>query len=442
MKRSLPQASPNVLEAIRRHATPLIDNLLAARYRHEAEVYNPFLDAIRETLSACMPGPQPSFHNTSRNTYLNGRKPDLTISLPGIVDPDPFTAFVVFEMKLKKDRAKIDTDKDLGQLMNYLLELLDQQSGRRFFIGILSDIARNVVVLLEVKDSGWNITQHHPTDIYSTLAFLSETALVQPSHHPPDFGFSPSLGNMRRRLGNPHHSVVGEFVIPDNPAQVMAVKRSTIPSGEIALLRSFLCNDRPSSIPYLVHVDAEEAEFGITPVGLPLVPGAFVNAEQARTVLTDVHGALCWLHERGIVHRDVRCGNIIVTPQSRGVLIDFDSACDIRRGSLRFYRGGYLCCPRRHLRNVLAHDWSQMYTPAFADDWHAFVLLINCMIFPSGMVGFRSNEVGTVGSPESWKLLALWDALEASSVWGPFVKAAVDSDVETLKSMVNMFVWV
>jgi hypothetical protein len=50
----------------------------------------------------------------------------------------------------------------------------------------------------------------------------------------------------------------------------------------------------------------------------PQTVGAVLRA------LVPVAYALAWLHRRGLVHRDVAPGNVMVSPAGRGVLIDFD----------------------------------------------------------------------------------------------------------------------
>ena len=47
-----------------------------------------------------------------------------------------------------------------------------------------------------------------------------------------------------------------------------------------------------------------------------------------RGVMHDVTGALAHLHASGVVHADVKPGNILIGPDGRGVLADFDIAVD------------------------------------------------------------------------------------------------------------------
>lgn len=421
-------------------AKPKIDIILAKRYANEAHMYPDILSVLRR----CLPD-LASFHNTSNNAFLAGQKPDLTLASAGIIMPEPDLVCAVIEVKKTDDKkTNFDSDGGLGQVWDYLVAMFEAQAGRRMFTGILSSVSKNIVLSLEVSESGWTIVQHSNADIYETLAYLYETALVDPAHQPPSPGFIYPLTKLRRRLGNPRHCVVGEFPVHDQPGLLMAVKRYENPASEISHLAAFeKMSTRPASIPKLVYIGDDGSEFGITPVGVPLIPGVFANQVQAQTVLTDVLDALVWLHALGIVHRDVRCENIVIAPNGHAVLIDFDAACDYRRGSARLWRGGYICCPPSHIRRVITSKLSwptTVYSPAPSDDWHAWVLLANCLMFPTAFAGFQSHLVVTPSS-ESRRLLALWEALEMSSVWGPFVVAARTPDVDTLRKLPEMFTW-
>lgn len=437
VRRKLP-TKPAIVEAMRTRTAAKIDVMLAKRYSNETLIYQDFLDVLNQALPDLA-----SFHDTSNNPFLSGQKPDLTLATPGAVKPEPDIVSAVIEVK-KTDVRNLESDKDLGQVFDYLVAMFVEQPGRRNFTGILSSVGCNIVVCVEVGESGWTIVQHNNSNIYETFAYLSETALVEHSHLPPSPGFVYSDTNMRRRLGNPRHCVVGEFPVKGKPGLVMAIKRYANPAVEIYYLHTFASmNSRPESIPLLCYVAPDESEFGITPVGAPLVPGVFANQEQAQVILTDVLEALIWLHALGIVHRDVRCENVVIAFGGHGVLIDFDAACDFRRGSAPPWRGGYICCPPWHVRQVIARnsDWATtLYCPGPSGDWYAWVLLANCLMFPTAFAGFQSHLVGAT-SAESRRLLTLWDALQASKVWGPFVDAATGCKVEVLRKLPEMFTW-
>lgn len=435
-KRALP-VDVFLARAIEERCKSLVHPLRTKYYANETFMYPDFVALFENALTT-----QASYHNTSRNPYLNGLEPDITLALYGVPRPNPVSVLVVVEVK--KRSSTLGTDSNLGQLLDYLVAMMAEQQGRRFFSGVISNVTENLVVTLEVTATGCALVEHYPCSIYEILAYLHETALVQASHRPPTLGFSPSLGPIEKRLGFTGKSVVGQFTPPFlSPPTVVAVKRAPAAGPEILLLRTFVPVEfhRPLSVPLLVYEADDFSEFGITPVGIPLVPGAFANNAQARCVIFDVHAALTWLHKRGVVHRDVRCDNVIIDQNGRGVLIDFDSACQFRRGSLRVWRGGYICCPPRLLREVHNHGWLKTYAPSASDDWHAFVLMVNCLVFPTTFIGFNSELVGTPNTEEARRLMALWGAMENSVVWGPFVDAAAKGKSEDLARLSDAFVW-
>ena len=54
--------------------------------------------------------------------------------------------------------------------------------------------------------------------------------------------------------------------------------------------------------------------------------GKYFSEEELRGWLEAILGALEYLHERGVFHRDIKPGNILVTREGRPILIDFGSA--------------------------------------------------------------------------------------------------------------------
>lgn len=51
-----------------------------------------------------------------------------------------------------------------------------------------------------------------------------------------------------------------------------------------------------------------------------------INERRAVEITTDVCEALSFLHSKGIIHRDVKPDNVIITPEGKAVLIDFSAA--------------------------------------------------------------------------------------------------------------------
>lgn len=381
-----------------------------------------------------------SVFDTSKIPYLNGYKPDLTIALPGMLEPDSGSVCVIVEIKLgamKSPRAPGDnkpfgSSSDFGQLNDYLLAVQFAQPGRRTCVGLLSDINHNYVVTLGVGESGPQVTHYAAESIWGVLAYFHDTALNDRSYMPPDLGFSHSLGNMRRRLGNPRHCIVGEFPVPDGtPGTVMAVKRVLVKTRETYFLELFKADaDCHPCIPTIVH-NVDDIEYGITPVGTPLHPSMSLNARQTRQILGDVISAVQWLHSRHIVHRDIRCENIVIN-NTRGVLIDFDCAYHLHWSIPTVYRGGYICIPPTHLAEVIKRGSELPYVPSFADDCFAVVLLAYMLLFPHRFADFRASKITEQGSIEGLEMATFWKELTGSRLWKGYIGLAHAGRVEKL----------
>lgn len=378
--------------------------------------------------------------DTSKTAYLNGYKPDLTIALPGILEPDSGSVCVIVEIKLgamksPKAPGEIKTfgsSADFGQLNDYLLAVQFAQPGRRTCVGILSDINHTYVVTLGMGESGAQVTHYAAESIWGALAYIHDTALKNRSYMPPDLGFSPGLGNMRRRLGNPRHCIVGEFPVPEGtPGTVMAVKRVQIKTRETYFLELFKAD--PDCHPYIPQIvyNVDELEYGITPVGTQLHPNMYLNARQTRQILADVISAVGWLHERHIVHRDIRCENIVLK-DTHAVLIDFDCAYDLHWSVPTVYRGGHICIPPMHLAGVMKHGAELLYVPALAHDCFAIVLLAYMLLFPHRFADFRASRIVVKGSTEGQAMVTFWKELYGSRLWKGYINLADGGKVEKL----------
>lgn len=376
-------------------------------------------------------------YDTNKWPYLNGYMPDVTIALPGTIEPDLLSVCVIVDLKLrnKKPKTKLGTDDDFGQIFDYLLAVQEAQPGRRTYVALLSDLDRNYIVTISPPGCGPPLIQYAADTIFGALAYIHDVALKSVSHLPPLTGFS--LDRMRRRLGNPRHSAVGEFLIPNTTTgAVMAVKRTPKKTRETFFLK-LIAAEPPKFLPLLVH-NVDDIEFGITPVGTPLLPGMIAAPQQTRRILTDVIDAVDWLHKHRIIHRDIRCENIVLNG-FRAVLIDFDASYYLEWSSPTAYHGGYLCIPPKHLATVLVHGMDHPYSPSTADDCFAVVLLAHCLLFPHTFADLRTHRIGIPGSHESQRMSEFWRDLEDTRIWRRFKRLAEAGVVKDLVEVTEIF---
>lgn len=419
---------------------------LASDFNHESDMYAVVCELLTAGLNH--ESARATVYDTTRRQYLEPYMPDLTIALPGTIEPDSFSVCVVVDMKYRikkknkpnKEPKKLGTRDDFGQMLDYLIAVQTAQPGRSTCVALLSDIERNYIITLGAPGYENRVVQYAVDTLAAALAYIHDTALQNPSHRPPHSGFSDLAGDLRRRLGNPHHSVVGEFLVHGTTTQeLMAVKRTNTKTREKFFLEMFKDDrNRPGCIPLLVFNNPDEIEYGITPVGTPLHIGISASAIQMRTIITDVISATDWLHARRVVHRDIRCENIILV-DSRAILIDYDCAYYLNWSLPTTYRGGKLCVPPDYLKKSLVHGMNQRYIPSYADDCFAIVLLVYCLLFPARFVDLRTATIGFPGSPDSAALLEFWEDLELSPLWGQYMALAKGGKVNALMVLLDIF---
>lgn len=428
------------------HITAAIRPRLASVFQQEDDMYAVVCELIAAGLNHHTT--RATVYDTSGRQYLGPYLPDVTIALPGTIEPDSLSVCVVVDMKFrskknksrKKDDKKLGTKDDFGQMLDYLIAVQTAQPGRSTCVALLSDIQRNFIITLGAPGYESRVVQYAMDTLPAALAYIHDTALQSPSHLPPHSGFSDRAGTLRRRLGNPHHSVVGEFLVPGTTTQeLMAVKRTNTKTREKFFLEMFKADkDRPGCIPLLVFDNTDEIEYGITPVGTTLHVGVAASALQMRTILTDVISATNWLHARRVVHRDIRCENIIVV-NSRAILIDFDCAYFLNWSLPTTYRGGKLCVPPAYLKQSQINGMTQRYIPSFADDCFAIVLLVYCLLFPARCLDLKTETIGFPGSPDGALLLQFWNDLQLSPLWNDYIVLAEGGNVHQLLVLLHIF---
>ena len=84
-------------------------------------------------------------------------------------------------------------------------------------------------------------------------------------------------------------------------------------------------------------VDYLAMEYVEGPSLADLIAGGPLPSEQIVDLGTQMADALAAVHRHGVLHRDVKAGNVLVTPRGRAVLIDFGLCADpATPGPLRY----------------------------------------------------------------------------------------------------------
>ncbi|KAA8894079.1 hypothetical protein FN846DRAFT_913285 [Sphaerosporella brunnea] len=400
----------------------------------EEDSYAPIKNLLTKAL-----GKTSMVFDTHNNDYLNKKKPDLTVSLPVI--KSPHAAYVRTLVDMKARNVKLDND-GRGHVLGYLYNVAKVQTSRTRFTGLLSNIDENIFIVVVRSDTGrFRAWCHAPVSFEQAMAHIKDIA-NDPLETPFNPKFSWELGNIRQHLGTTPQSVVAEFALPSpdavrsqkwkwanavtgEPSGTVCVKRVSKAANdfakEIKMLQKIAEQGGHERLPQLVFHQSDNREYGMLPVGCPIIPAVFNrNPTLARAVLSDVWDALGWLHGHGIVHRDVRWDNI-VTHNDRGVLIDIGSAIEATKPSPAMNEAYYA-------------------TPA--DDHHAFILLVNTLMFPQCVYQFNSGNVAHKNSTENKALRKLWKALRDSDCWGPYVTAAEGGDKKKLRKLIELILTV
>ncbi|MFO1052084.1 MAG: WD40 repeat domain-containing serine/threonine-protein kinase [Planctomycetota bacterium] len=115
-------------------------------------------------------------------------------------------------------------------------------------------------------------------------------------------------------------------------------------------------------------------------------------------------GALHEAHESGIVHRDVKPGNVMITPQGEPVLLDFGLARDQNRSDLSVTRTGELLGTLAYMAPELLGDHAAR-ADRRSDVYALGVTLYECL---TGALPFRADSQ-----------TALWRSIEQGDVVAP-----------------------
>ncbi|KAF8442552.1 hypothetical protein BGX38DRAFT_1202355 [Terfezia claveryi] len=453
--------------------------------------------------------------DTHERRYLNELSPDITIQR-NTCSADRFNAAAVIDLKGVAGSAKLESPSNLGQIFDYLMELVACQPGRRVFLGMLTDLRDGIIIKYTIgatrgqhrrrsqdpSSYTGHLIQYRKTSLDVALRHLF-AELTDETANPPHLPFTSGAGELVHVLQRHSNAVVAVYRHKGINRIVKAAPKSESGgaiSSEIAFLRRLQGPSKPKSIPELVYVHDPPhpalPEFGITPAGQPIHLELFKTPGEFRASLEDILDALRWVHEHGLVHRDVRSDNIVVfrgwtdntghpgQSRFRGLLIDFDRATEI--GKECQYEGGYISCPMELLEkardiftgssvsrypgnsadfimeNSIDMDMqglhgmveeasgqpelglsTLLYRPRKAHDYLAFVLLVNTLIFPFALRWYSYNRVVKANSEEHKRLVRLWDGLKQSHAWSGMVSLAEseEKDITRWRKLLELIVW-
>ncbi|KAF8241297.1 hypothetical protein K440DRAFT_630993 [Wilcoxina mikolae CBS 423.85] len=333
----------------------------------------------------------------------------------------------------------------MGQALNYIENLASAQRWRRKFTALVSNLHSNRFLQYWPARNGGDrrMVTFPACDFVTAMQFLNDI-LKDDEEQPESPRYSSDLGVITAHLGSTNTSTVASFKYPLKQSENMAWISPEFGAGEHSLVAVKHRRQPPQAtngslkseidllkriqtlggshyyLPCIQFHDMNLLEFGVVPVGERINPKELNDhSQQSKIILSDVLAALVWLHEQHIIHRDVRWDNI-VEHNNHGYLIDFGSAVLANSPGKRKYAGGYICCPPRILNSKRGLE--EEYTPSKIDDYHAYVLLVNTLVFPASTAGFESRRIEQPHSDEMQRLQSLWRKLERSKVWGGLLK--------------------
>lgn len=452
-----------------------VSRIVKRKYAGEEQMYDPVTKSVAKflTFSRTATHPGTKVVDTHARYYLDGQAPDITITVKDVDFVDSASVMAIIELK-PPSPIKMGSEC-FGQVYDYLRKLSTAQPNRRKIVGMLSNLVQNHIIIHDSPHQGVvRICHFECTTFAKSLRYLKHLILHDPTTLPSIPSFSADLGVLEARLGSPVFSVIGVFsynpkvisptrwVSPDpiSTGDKIVVKRTSFappralrpsiaqsltavrtpsrPSrrpvaDEIKILLAIRGLGGPKFLPHLVYHSLDFEEFAMQPLGQSLDLQTLSQA-RARKILREILGSLKWLHDRQIIHRDVRWDNIVVPLGGGAVLIDFGAAV-IDDGSTRDYSGGIVCAPVR-----VIGDPDHRYKPSPADDCAAWVLLINALLTPTRWAGMRSEQIMFKGTMERERIQGLWKTLEASRVWGPGVIAAKNMRHHEMLDMLDLVV--
>lgn len=395
----------------------------------------------------------------------------------------PYCLRYFIELKIQK--SKLKTTENCGQILDYFNVVHERQPYRSEFVAILSNFESSCVFIARYDhQNNVTISEQWAASIADAVIFAdrvsnsqyltripeldgrfeSQYSILAVSRHHFLLSLSqpkPSLTEPLKTVAHTHARNTRSKVKSSSPKDdswrnpsrhtvdrecrfvLKIVHGKTSVANEIAVLQRLRDAHCPH-LPEIVWTPSGDRELGIVPVGVPI---DFREPQTtSRRIVQCLIDGLKFLHELGIVHRDIRPSNLILVyarTTVNVVIIDYETAFVVDDVSQEVeYFGSFISWPKRLIENNILR-----YIPMPEDDLFASILLVLHMLFPLHFDAFRASHIGLGGpqkaySSETSELLNLWDNIEKSCIWKPFVKAAKERDYELLKGMADVFCYV
>jgi Protein kinase domain len=422
-----------------------------SEWTEEADMYPDIIELIESTLYS---SPPPAI-NVVDTSKLRDFPADVSIA-------DYRDERVPYGMRyfieLKWPKGNLISAENCGQMLDYFDIAHERQPHRLAFAAILSNF--DVAFVFEADYRGDSVTIYRkaaPT-LADAIIYVDQLSREQYQPIPP---IHDLLSSNYSFIDNSMHHVLLSVPFPTSGSTGMQTKSKKLAremswrdpsrflrgdkrfvlkmargdldvSNEIRILE-VIKDAQCVHLPELVWSPAGYKELGIVPLGQPI--DFQQPANMARRVVEGMVDGLQYLHSQGIIHRDIRPSNLIVHYMDV-VIVDFETSVLADSSEEVIYEGGHICWPKRLLESNV-----ELYIPEPADDLFACILVVLHLLFPSRFNMFHQGSISNrmPRTRETTKLLQLWNDIEKSKIWGPFVKAARTEKYDNLKGMADVF---